>query len=81
MLINPITAEMIHTMGALFVDNTDLYICREGVLDPADLWVQTQMDLKKGSCLLNATGGALKPENCFWYMLDSTCMDGKWMYA
>jgi hypothetical protein len=25
LLLDPITLEMIHTMGALFVDNTDLY--------------------------------------------------------
>jgi hypothetical protein len=33
MLIDPITAEMIHTMGALFVDDTDLYTWREGILN------------------------------------------------
>ncbi len=53
---DPITAEMIHSMGALFVDDTDLYTWREYLLDPGDLWCQAQC------CLLNATGGALKPE-------------------
>jgi len=31
--------------------------------------------------LLNATGGALKPEKCFWYLLDYECKDGEWTYA
>jgi hypothetical protein len=31
--------------------------------------------------LLNATGGALKPGKCWWYLLDYTCEDGEWKYA
>jgi hypothetical protein len=58
LLLDPITLEMIHTMGALFVDDTDLYMCRDGLLDPGDLWGQTQVNLNQWSCLLNATGGA-----------------------
>ena len=34
MIQDPITAEIIHTMGALFVDDTDLYTWRENTLDP-----------------------------------------------
>jgi hypothetical protein len=62
---DPITAEMIHSMGALFVDDTDLYIWQEYLLDPGDLWCQAQLELEQWSCLLNATGGALKPEIFF----------------
>ena len=67
---DPITAEIIHSMGALFVDDTDLYTGRENILDPGELWGQAQLELENWSCLLNATGGALKPEKCFWYLLD-----------
>ncbi len=31
--------------------------------------------------MLNATGGALKPEKCWWYLLDYTCVNGEWTYA
>ena len=31
--------------------------------------------------MLNATGGALKLEKCWWYLLDYTCVDGKWRYT
>jgi hypothetical protein len=31
--------------------------------------------------LLNATGGALKPEKCFWYLIDYICKEGEWKYA
>jgi hypothetical protein len=41
LLLDPITLEMIHTMGGLFVDDTDLYTWRDGLLDPGKLWCQT----------------------------------------
>ncbi len=68
-------------MGALFVDNTDMYTWREEILDPGELWAQTQIKIEHWSCLLNATGGAPKPEKCWWYPLDYTCEDGEWTYA
>jgi hypothetical protein len=74
---DPITAVMIHSMGALFVDDTNLYTLKEDLLDPGELWCQAQLELEQWSCLLNATGGALKPEKCFWYLLDYKCKDGK----
>jgi hypothetical protein len=77
---DPITAEIIHSMGPLFVDDTDLYTWRENILDPGELWGQAQLELENWSCLLNATRGALKPEKCFWYLLNYECVDGKWTY-
>jgi hypothetical protein len=59
---DPITAEMIHSMGALFINDTNLYTWRENLLDPGELWCQVQLELEQWSCLLNATGGALKPD-------------------
>ena len=34
---DPITAKLIHSMGALFVDDTDLFTWWEYLLDPGDL--------------------------------------------
>jgi hypothetical protein len=39
------------------------------------------LELEHWSCLLNPTGGALKPEKCFWYLLDYECVDGEWKYV
>jgi hypothetical protein len=75
MITDPITAEVIHTMGALFVDDTNLYTWLEGTLDPGEVWSQAQLELEHWSHLLNATGGALKPEKCFRYLLDYECVD------
>ncbi len=30
---------------------------------------------------MNATGGALKPEKCCWYLLDYNCVEGEWIYV
>ena len=81
MIQDPITAKMIHSMGVLFLDNTNLYTWREYLLDPEDLWCQAQLELEQWSCLLNATGGGLKPKICFWYLLDYECMEGEWTYT
>ncbi len=45
------------------------------------MWSQAQLELEHWSCLLNPTGGALKPEKCFWYLLDYECVDGEWKYV
>ena len=81
LVVDPIMQELIHSMGTLFVDDTDLYTWKDGLLNPGVLWLQTQLELTQWSTLLNATGRALKPEKCFWYMLDYTCEDGEWSYA
>ncbi len=78
---NPILDVLIHLMGALFVNDTDMYTWQENILDPGKLWAQTQIEIEQWSCLLNATGGTLKPEKCWWCLRDYTCIDGKWMYA
>jgi hypothetical protein len=70
-----------HTMGALFVDDTDPYTWLDDTLDPGEVWSQAQLELEHWSRLLNATGGALKPEKCFWYLLDYECVDGEWKYV
>ncbi len=34
-------------MGALYVDNTDLYTWKEHIMDPGELWCQTQIELEQ----------------------------------
>jgi hypothetical protein len=46
-----ITAALIHTIGALFVDNIDLYTWIQHIMDPGELWGQTQIELEQWSCL------------------------------
>jgi hypothetical protein len=43
--------------------------------------LQAQREVTQFSLMLNATGGALKPEKYFWYPLNYTCNKGMWSYA
>jgi hypothetical protein len=61
-LNEPILDILIHSTGALFVDDTNMYMWQENILDPGELRAQMQIEIKQWSILLNATGGALKPE-------------------
>ena len=67
-------------MGAIYVDDADLYTSSEDLTNEMDLVVQTQNNVDQWNDLLKASGGALKPEKCFWYMLDYNCVDGVWYY-
>jgi hypothetical protein len=78
---DPISDVLIHYMGYLFVDDTNMYTWRDHILGPGEPWVQTQLKIEHWSCLLNATGGALKSEKCWWYLLDYKCVNGEWTYA
>jgi hypothetical protein len=86
---DPISLEEIHSAGALFVDDADLYTSDDRqpepnkLINPAELWLQTQSNLDQWSDLLRASGGALKPEKCFcfWYSLDYKCNAGIWSYV
>jgi hypothetical protein len=44
---DPILEVLIHSMGALFVDDTDMYTWRENILDPGELWAQTQIEIEQ----------------------------------
>ena len=77
---DPVTDDTIHSMGAMFVDDLDLYTWKDDITTPAALMTQAQQEVSQWSLLLNATEGTLKPEKCFWYLLDYTCDDGEWGY-
>ncbi len=46
---DPISDALIHSMGALFVDDTDMYTWRRHILNPGELWNQTQIEIKQWS--------------------------------
>ncbi len=78
---DPIKDVMIHSMGTLYIDDTYMYTWKEETSDPGELWAQTQIEIENWSSLLNAMGSALKPEKCWWYLIDYTCKDREWMYT
>ncbi len=59
-LHDPITDKRIHSMGAMYVDDLDMYTWKDEITDPLELMLQAQQEVTQWSLLLNATGGALK---------------------
>jgi hypothetical protein len=49
MITDPITVEIIHTMGALFVDDTNLYTWLEDTLNPGEVWSQLSWSWSTGA--------------------------------
>ena len=54
----------------MFVDDSDLYYWIELMQSAEELYSQAQKETMAWSKLLMATGGCLKLEKCFWYILD-----------
>jgi hypothetical protein len=42
---DPISGMIIHSMGALFIDDTDMYTWSKHIMDPTELWAQTQIKI------------------------------------
>jgi len=66
-------------VGFAFVDDTDL--CIFGPLIHSHNVLQTmQHSVDNWEGLLRATGGALVPSKCFWYLLDFRLDHNRWVY-
>ncbi len=81
-LIAPISDITDHIVGGLFVDDMDLVHVNmravETILD-AHSWLQESVI--NWGCLLIATGGALKPGKCSYYLISFKWKaDGTWIY-
>jgi len=65
--------------GSSFVDDMDLCITdTSGNSKQVVKRMQELINMWAG--LLNAMGGALVPEKCFWYYIHNTWRHGKWQY-
>ena len=79
-ITDPITGEKSHTVGCLFVDDTDLYGMDEDISSIRQVAATASIQISWWSRLLNATGGAIKGSKSFWYLLAYKCLNGTWMY-
>ena len=77
-IVDPMTRATIHTVGLMFVDDTDSYCWVNSLKTREELFDQIQKETNAWGNLLIATGGCLRPEKCFWYLLDYECMEGVW---
>jgi hypothetical protein len=67
--------------GYAFVDDTDILHAAAGVnVKGEDLVPQMQQVLNMWEGLLRATGGALRDDKSYWYLIDYTYRNGVWKY-
>ena len=67
-------------MGEIFVGDTDLLTMLQDIFSVSKVLTTMQTNLNKWANLLIATGGALNPSKCYWYLIAYKCIDGKWEY-
>ena len=67
--------------GFAFVDDTDIINAGKSVdTTGEDLLIQQQQVVDTWEGSLNATGGALRPDKSYWYMLDYKHSGNQWKY-
>jgi hypothetical protein len=79
-LVSPISSANIEFMGEIYVDNTNLLTILADEYDKNKVFQRAQVNLTKWAHLLNATGGALNPSKCNWYMIAHKYHEGQWVY-
>jgi hypothetical protein len=82
-LISPLLHLSCHLAGGQFVDDTDLFHLNMRACETAEeAHNRLQEAVINWGNLLNATGGALKPEKCSFYLMSFNWKaNGTWSYA
>ena len=78
----PIIRVWLDTAGVLYVDDVDLFPMYECLQSGLEIFYKLQDALTSWGRLLIKMGGALKPEKCFYYIVDYEWLaDGSWQYT
>ena len=80
-ITSPISNVLTKFMSTIFVDDTDLNIMGPHWQDARAVYQEMQESTYMWGNILCCTGGALKPEKCFWYLVDYECKEGVWQYT
>jgi len=67
--------------GFAFANDTDDLIVTDITNDEKEVTLKMQNSLQLWHGLLQATGGDLVPEKCFWYLIDFQWEHNRWKYA
>ena len=65
-MMDPVIRLLVHSIGCLFMDDTDLFIWKDDLKTGREVWEQTQEDAMLWGELLIAIGGAVKVSKSFW---------------
>ncbi len=79
-VISAITLLSRQVVGFAFVDDTDLCVFGRHV-NSQNATEEMQRSVTQWEGLLRATGGALVPTKCFWYLMDFSWTNNKWRYC
>jgi hypothetical protein len=79
-IVSPMSKVSIEFMGKTYVSDSNLLVFLVDKFDCGKLMQVTQKSLDAWAGLLNATGGALNPNKCCWYLVSYTCANGEWRY-
>jgi len=79
-VITAISLQQRQMVGFAFVDDMDLCVAGPHVTEN-NVVQQMQALVTQWEGTLRATGGALVPEKCFWYLLDYRYIGDKWQLA
>jgi hypothetical protein len=79
-IVSPMSGIIIEFMGEIYVDDSDLLVFLANKFDHRKLMQVAQKCLDTWAGLLNATGGTLNPDKCYWYLVSYTCVNGDWEY-
>lgn len=80
-IISPISGLLLEFMGEMFVDDTDLIVMRPDLRSGREVYEELQSATWNWGINLNATGGGLKGQKCYWWLVDYTFANGQWKYA
>ena len=75
---SPMSGIVLTLVGFLFVDDTDLVVMGEKDEDETEVYSQLQQSINFWNGILRVSGGALKPEKCYWYFARFLWTNGKW---
>jgi hypothetical protein len=77
-IFSPMSGVSIEFMDEIYIDNSNLLEFLADKFDCGKLMQVAQKSLDAWTGLLNATGGALNPNKCYWYLVSYTCTNGEW---
>ena len=75
---SPLSGITLVLMGFLFVDDTDLVVLATKDESDTAVYSRLQASINFWNGILRVTGGALKPEKCYWYFARFKWQNGQW---
>jgi hypothetical protein len=79
-IVSPMSGVSIEFMGNIYVVDSNLLVFLADEFDCGKLMQLAQKSLDAWAGFLNATGGALNPNKCYWYLVPYTCANSEWRY-